>query len=330
MSRNSLAFFLFIFLLILNSCNHQELIYPQEEKLIQVRVLFDWNADPEASPKTMTVFFYRFGTNTKATHTYVFDFKGKDGGVAYLRPGNYAAICYNDDSDRLRCMGLDSFETFCLNLTTNRTGTDIFNSPANLGKSNEKITYSPDYLWVAKLARIEVEESADHNQTATQSICFSMQPVVHHYEFIIHHPVNLSTAHSITASISGMAGSIYPGKGMTGEETVSHIFSMKPSNNKGELTGHLLTFGHCGGKHFNVRSEREQEVPHILTIVAMLDNNRRWRYTRDVTGQIHNTTATDCVVELDTIILPPPNPPAGSGFQPNIDDWEGQQEPIGM
>lgn len=316
-----------ICILGLTGCKHKEFDYEPLKKRVPVKVEFDWSNDAAASPQIMTVYFYRINDKNKASSAYVFDFNGKEGGTVSLPEGNYAALCFNDDASCYSIVGHTAHHTFGLRLNDIRNASHIY-SPSATDIPEERLAYSPEPLWVASLPLITIQAPPASAQVATQVVRFTMLSVVHRYTFIIHNPINLSSSHSIIATISGMASTVHPGQEMTGSETVKHVFRMNATA-KGELTGSMLTFGHCGAKPLNTRGEDNAHTAHILTVSATLPDNTKWNYTCDVTNLIHNSSSADCVVELDTVVLPPPTPTTnGNGFQPDVGGWQGTQETL--
>lgn len=321
--RNSIAFYLLLLLTcILTGCNHREFLYEAPSRRIPVEVIFDWSIDPDANPSEMTVYFFRLDSNRVITY----DFKGKDGGSAILSPGIYAAICHNADSDRHGFVGSNAFDEFGLRLNDNRNASSFQSNLSYLRISDERIAHSPDYMWVGVITMFEIKAIDEIPDRSVQTVVFEMQSVVSHYTFHILNPINFNKSISVNATLSGMASTIHPGRGMTGQETVTHLFEMSPTPD-GNLFGEILTFGHCSGKVISSRSDDDSK-PHILSIFATMSDGQRWTSVHDVTEQIHGSSTQDCVIRLDSV--PFPKPTGGGGFNPTVGGWTGSQEIIGM
>lgn len=302
---------------LLGSCRHREFLWEEPSARVPVSVEFDWSSDSTASPASMTVLLFRQGVSTPL----IYDFKGHDGGRIMLMPGIYSAVCHNGDSDRHGYVGSESFENFGLRLNDNHNaGTRYGYSLAQIRSGDERIAHTPDSMWVAAIPSF--------NLAAGEGgiLRFEMQPVVIHYTFIIHNPVNFTKAISVSATLSGMSGTVHPGLGVTGDETVTHFFEMTPTEDGG-LYGEFLSFGHCGGRDLN---SRDDDIgTHILVIHATLNNGRKWSSTHDVTDRIHRyAPGVDCVVRLDSLVFPPPT--GSGGWSPSVGDWSGNQEEISM
>lgn len=307
---------------IVAGCNHREFRTESPSQRAAVEVEFDWSLDPDASPAEMTVYFFRAGANYSRPIAY--DLKGKNGGTVTLSPGVYAAICHNNDSDRHGFVGLNSFEEFGIHLNDNINTGGMQSGSSYLKTGDERIAHSPDYMWVGSIAVVEIKSPDATSGGKPQVVRFEMQPVVAHYTFHICNPENFNNSISVSATISGMAGTLHPGRGMTGEETVTHLFEMSPTPD-GNLFGEILTFGHCGGNSLRSRADNA----HILTIHATMADGKRWNSVHDVTDQIHNSPTTDCVIRLDSLSFPTSTGNEG-GFSPTVGDWTGTQEPVGM
>lgn len=311
-------------LLLAAACDHREFLYEEPAKRVPVVVEFDWSADPDAAPGGMTAYFFREGS--KASSPSAYDFKGRDGGTITLIPGIYRAVCHNNDSDRHGFTGYDSYDDFGIRLNDHRNaGTLNSNTAVHTANLDERIAHSPDSMWVAAIPFFEIETPASASPEII--IRFALQPVVNHYTFHIHNPVNFSNSLSVSATISGMAGTVHPAGSITGEEMVTHLFNMTPTSD-GNLFGEILTFGHCSGRPIGARAEDDADGTHILTIRATLADGQLWTSTHDVTQQIHQSETPDCVIRLDSISFPKPT--TGGGFSPNVGGWNGSHETVGM
>ncbi|MDE6278290.1 MAG: DUF5119 domain-containing protein [Muribaculaceae bacterium] len=310
-----------------SACNHREFLYDEPSGRATVEVMFDWSADPQASPRGMTVYFFRSGSKSRAPIAY--DFKGRNGGTVSLTPGVYSAICHNSDSDRHGFVDQDSYDDFGIRLNDHRNAGNLSNSSAVAPHSgDERIAHFPDSMWVASIPMFIIEAPAP-TDTHREIITFAMQPVVHHYTFLIHNPLNFNNSISVSASLSGMASTVHPGRSATGDETVTHLFNMTPTPDGG-LFGEILTFGHCGSGDINSRDggDDSPEKPHVLVVRASLSDGQNWTSSHDVTDQIHGSRVPDCVIRLDSIAFPKPT--GGSGFSPSVGGWIGSQENVGM
>lgn len=315
-------------MLLCDSCNHHEVIYEELSSPVYVDIRFDWSEDPEASPKGMTVYFYRVNTKS-STPAYIFDFKGSNGGQVKLRPGKYAALCYNNDSDAHGFIGVHAFEEFGLKLGTLRSGSGLSSRVFYVPESvDERVANEPDLMWVSALESVEIVSITETEDSQAQVVCFPMVAVTSHYKFIVHHPINFTKSTSVSASLSGLAGTVHPGRGLTGDETVTHVFDMA-LNAEGRLEGHLLTFGHCENVFIGTRRPKDN-FKHILSFYTLSGSATSHISSHDVTSQIHNSKERDCIIELDSLVFPEKGPSGGDGMSPTVGGWTGSQETVGL
>ncbi|MDE5749913.1 MAG: DUF5119 domain-containing protein [Duncaniella sp.] len=330
LTRSILCFGMFMVCLLLGGCRHRDLCHDHPHTRVQVIVEFDWAEDPGANPSEMTVHLFRTGSRSP----YVFDFKGREGGTIAIPAGTYAALCYNNDSDSHGFTGKDSHQDFGLRLGDLRSLGDMSSSPLRFpraqGAENERMANTPDSIWVGTVQVFEVDAPEPGVTTAVPQVMrFEMFRAVYMYTFIIHNTVNFNNSTTITASISGMSGTVHPGRRETGSETVTHAFGMKPTKDGG-LIGQMLTFGHCASNPIGSRRASDDIAEHLLVVNATLSDGSQWHTTHNVTDQIHGYSPTaDCVVHLDSLPLPKPNP-EGGGFGPTVGGWEGNTEVVGM
>lgn len=312
---------------VVTGCKNRDL-YPDDTYRVRVPVSveFDWSGSPEADPASMSVYFFREGSPSSLS----FEFSGKDGQRIMLDSGVYDIICYNSDSGAHDIVDTDSYYDFALRLNDARRAGMFAISPSSLPKVvDERISNTPDPMWAATLERVEIKapDSGESPSTmADQIICLAPQTIVNNYRFIIRHPQNFHSSMSVSASVTGMASKVHPGRGLTGDETVTHFFSMHPASG-GELHGNVIVFGHCSGKPIGVDRSDTDTVPHILTIYATMNDGKTWYSTHDVTDQIHFSVTPDCEVVVDSLELPKQS--GTGGFYPVIDGWKDIVIPIG-
>lgn len=263
----------------------------------------------------MSVFFFREGANNSIS----FEFAGREGRRITIRPGTYSVICYNSDSGAHGIINEDSFYDFGLHLhDVRRIGTQGLPPALFASENDERIANTPDEMWVDAVERIEISASPEGG---VNHIVLHPKPAHSYVHCIVHDPENATGAMSIFATLSGMAGTIHPGRGVTGEETVTHSFNMSMTSG-GKVEGRLNVFGHCSGNPYG----RADDVlcrgeKHILTLYCNGKDNELWYKSFDVTDQIHSQDGQENIlVELDHVDFPI-QPSGGGGFIPSVNDW---------
>lgn len=310
---------------MLAACNHREFLMEEPSGRVPVLVEIDWSEDPEAAPAGMSVIFFRDGV----TRPVSYNLSGRDGGRVLLHPGIYSVLCHNNDSDRHGFVGTDSYHEYGIRLNDNRNpGSHYGISPGMLRGAEERIAHSPDSMWIASVETFEVHAPLVAASKAEPDVLrLTMHPVVARYTFFIHNPVNFRRSMSVGATVSGMAGTVHPGRGATGDETVTHFFGMTPTDDGG-LFGEFLTFGHCGGREVSSRADDVPDGTHMLTVHAVMADGSLWNYTHDITDKIHGSGQRDCEVHIDSIAFPPSG--GGGGLSPTVGGWTGTKEEVGM
>ena len=101
------AAFLLMMAELLSSCEHKDLCYDHPHRQ-NVEVMFDWSADPDANPATMSLYLYP----EEGGDPIRYEFTDKNGGNISVAAGTYRAICVNSDKETHRILGKERFETF--------------------------------------------------------------------------------------------------------------------------------------------------------------------------------------------------------------------------
>lgn len=322
--------------LITTGCDHIELEDRPVSLRVPVRIEFDWTADPQAAPEEMTLYFYRISErgSTRNPLRYVYELRGCSGGTVMLPSGYYCAVCHNTDTDCHGLTGHENYDSFGIRLSDYMsTATSQYSRPIKVpGAEDERIATAADYIWIASLEGISVRQNPDPD-SEMMTLVFEMIPVTQHYKFVVRNPSNITPSTRLSASVSGMASTIHPARGVTGEETVTHSFVVE-ANDKGELEGHLLTFGHCGNRPIGTRADDADHEEGIHNLV--ITDGHGWSYTHDITRFIHEYEegpiipyVEDITVVLDTLTVPLP-PMQGGGMSPNVGGWTGEDEIITM
>lgn len=302
------------------SCEHKELCY-NHPHTVSVEVRFDWSADPDANPESMSLYLFPQGGGDPLRYEFV----GRNGGTITVLPDTYDAVCLNSDAEGMVYANTGRFETF--EVTTNTTelltsgltalGVRSESAPRAEGTEDERVALSPDTLWSGTLADIVLTQT-DGSDTLTlypdRSVC--------RYRVEIVDAENLKYVRGISASLSGMAGGVLPGAGTLSSEKVTVPFEAKVTvpdsgDDAGRelVCGELLVFGHCP----------DTDGEHVLTVYAVMSDGSKYAYTFDtdeVTGQIHSAAdPRNVLIRLEGLPLPHPIT-NGGGFQPEVDDWE--------
>lgn len=304
------------------SCEYKDLCYDHNHWAM-VRVAFDWTLSPTANPTAMTTLFYDQATAT--TEPIRYDYAGKEGGMARLRPGNYRSLAYNYDTETILYRDMESVGTLqaYTRWSSIEEGTQLTRSgmPRAAGADQEPVILEPDMLWGAFSHEWTLDTPND-----TVEVTMQPEPRVGEATITVHNVPNLQYTGQFGGAISGMSPGVMMASGQAVDGAVTQAFTCQVIDAT-TLQMHFRYFGHCPRRSEGI------EYPHLLTIYAILADGSKWYHTLDVTAQVHDSTKNPdnyhIYIELDG--LPVPKPIVnGSGFQPTIDGWQGEEIEVGM
>ena len=308
-------------LILLVSCKYKDLYYEQDD-WADVNVGFDWQQAPHMEPEGMTVLFYREQQGTVTPERY--DYTGKQGGKARLRPGEWKAVGYNYDTEAILYQGMESAATLeaYTRKSTISEGTRMptRDMPRAQTTEDQPVILEPDPLCGGASSTFPLIMGQGQNVTVT--------PQMRTKEVVINitNVPNLQYCTDFGGALSGLAPSVLMTSGILGEGCVTEAFAGRATDAT-TLEFRFRIFGHC--------PEGAQGIlnPHLLTIYIILADNSKWYYVVDVSNQMHGSghSSGDEEIDIDVDGLPVPKPIVnGSGFQPTIDTWQGVEIDVGM
>lgn len=307
--------------LCFTSCEYKDLCYDHSH-VTNLNITYNWNTCPEANPSGMSLYFYDLEA-VKDVERY--DLSGRDGGTVRLPIGSYELITYNNDTEANLYRYNDQLSTIecytrpsSLEEGTLMQGTSPM--PIAAEAEGQTVALQPDPLWCGISNPFEMKLSAD------QSITITPQSRVKHISLTITDVPNLKYSTQFGGAISGMAGGVVMATGQLTEDLVILPFQVI-SDGVSTLTAEFYTFGHCPHSDEGVYNE------HLLTIYVILSDGSMWYYTYDVSDLLNDTTlnpdSDDCHIELSGLPIPKPIV-NGSGFKPDVDDWENEDIEVDM
>lgn len=298
-----------------SSCRHKELCY-NHPHVMEVNVEFIWEKAPQATPKSMSVYF--FPENGK--EPLRFEFTDCTGGRIRLSAGTYHAICLNSDTRNNYVKNVSDFHSFCI---TTKDATALFGLssfgvktneiPKAKDTENERVVVSPEMTWSSCVTDIKITEQG-------QTVIFYPERRTSTYTVEIRNVQNLKWVNGLSGTISTMSAGYHPGACCLSEECVTIPFEAVMHRDEDMITGSFSSFGHCP----------TIVKPHYLTIYGILADGSRWYYDFDVTDQVHNAPDP---YEIHIVLeeLPFPKPVVnGGGFKPTVDDWNSIEIEIQM
>ncbi len=302
--------------LTLSSCHHKDLEYATP--VADVVVVFDWRDAPDADPSSMGLYLYN--TDDNSSLRYIFD--NKNGGPLHAPLGQYSALCINsDNTDWARVTDTDDIDGFEI-LTHDvsmLTGQSLqtYALPRAAGTETERMVATPGMLWGSRLDNIDL---IYHEGTTT--VTLYPEELICRYTVTVLDVENLEYARgaSIDATLSGMAQGYMLGLMRPSDTAVTMPFSLAAPKSGESLNASFLTFG--------VTPTRS--LSHILTIYVILADGTKWYYTFDVTDQVNEAPDPRHVdIIVRGISLPTPIS-GGSGFIPDVNDWQAVDVDLDM
>lgn len=295
--------------LLLGGCHHRELCYDHEH-WIDLRIEFDWSADPDADPETMVVWFFPEETGTDLIPRS-YEFGGRHGGLIRIPAGKYRAICFNGGTETLLERG-SSYEDF--HITTdfqdllepmNRSMTG---APRPEPGKDQDVKKAPETLWSDASGIFELVPSKQG-----QSVAFGPVESTSTISIHISGVENIAPSQAFSAAITGLSeswsvsGSAATGNGVTMPVAMSVTAP-------GMIDGEIKFFGHCA----------DTDIRHILTLYT----SDKYYYNFDVTDRLHNAPDPRHIrIDITGLRLPDPE---GTGMEPSISDWGGEHIDIDM
>lgn len=304
-------------ILLFSGCAHKELCYLHPH-LTRLRVVYDWQNSPDASPAGMRVFFYP--ESDPGTY-YYFDFSGTEGGYVEVPSGAYRVISYNNDTQTSQFGAINSFDAHhCFTREGNILEPIYGNGMGlpNRGDDAERVVICPDDLYLCQAMNVTVNETE-----ADQVITLYPRDVLCHYTYEVRNVRNIEHIHQISGAISGMA----PGLSLSDEilhtEPVTLPFAASTGLNRarengatGTVTGSFLTFGH----------HEDNAMPHRMSFYVVMKDGSKYQFTEgdklDVTDQVHSAPNRRRVhIIIDGLDIPDPISGDNGAFLPEIDNW---------
>ena len=297
-------------ILFLTGCSQRELCYDHSH-VSPVYVEFDWSQAPDATPKTMVVWFF----STTSDESYRFELT--DGGTESraqfdsrinVRPGTYYVLCHNGTTDNNYEEGrtFDGYRIVTHGNSVPAPMNRSENAPLPDGADSQPVRTQPSTVYAHTLdGAVTIEPAA----TTEKHIRFTPVEVTSLYDVIITGVENLTADTEASAVITGLAEGWHPGYSRpTGTEVVIP-FSL---NHCGSdcLRGSLVTFG----------DNAPHDVKHCLRVYT----SYKYYYDFDVTEAIHKAGDSKHIeINLNGIKLPVSGQ---GGMSPGVGGWEDAED----
>lgn len=297
------------------SCEHKELCYMHEhgEKLF---VKFDWNKCSDANPDGMRTMFYNVNGDSPLVENLI----GKYGGNVDVDKGQYKIIAFNNNTETILWRGENSIST----LETYTKETHIVNDevdkniPRHDLTKEQPIAKEPEMFWHS----LVVEHTYN---TENDTIVIAMQNAIRRVQIDIGTIKNAQYITSMKATMSGVLGSLFISNNTADTKDITIPFDVHLSSDKTRVIGSHNYFGCC-----NSLSDIDPNKIHILTIYFWSSGGNVVKYF-DVTKVIHDAPDPyNVYIKIDSEIDIPEGIGNGEGFNPDIGEWEDQNDDINI
>ena len=308
--RKVRTFWLFLFILMLSSCEHKEFHYVSS-RFYPLSVEFDWNrlTDHEKPEGMRVIFFPKVGTG----EPWIFDFPHGEGQQIELPCNDYQAICMNYDTDGILWENPDSYWEFTA-LTRNVKTPD-----------GEQASTTPSWMCGDARDGISLQGKTTDEQVIT------LRPVsrVSRYTYEVNGIRQIERIADVRASLSDMSASLLMAEDrLPGGASERLLFGGTVVGK--QVKGGFYTFG-CS------QERREQ---NIFKLYIKSSSGKTYVLEKDVSEQVHAVPVSGhrgdvhLIINFDFEVPDKEHDGSGednkdnTGFDVGVDDWADVNEDI--
>ena len=175
-----------------------------------------------------------------------------------------------------------------------------------VGLNTDPVISEPDHLIVASLADVFIPDHADIDETVV--IHADGQSSVETYSFLVRNVKGIEQVRSVQALITGQAGSKFQWDGHNPTTMFNLLTSAVADQTRKCFYGVYNTFGNIGGRVY------------LNFLVTTLTGDEQV-FPIDVTDRVDTV---DCVITVDSLIIPPMGETPYGGYNPTVTDWDGE------
>ncbi len=307
-------------IIFLPSCRHKDIDFENLPKQ-EVKVVFDWTKAPEANPASMALYLFYDPTESPDS-TLRYDFANKTGGTVKIPYGSFSGLAFNsDNTDWAHFRNSEDIETFEVYTrevaTLPSTGLKTRALPKARDAEEETMVETPGMIWNARNDGMSLRRGERE-----KVLTFYPEDLLCHYTVDILDVSNIASIEgsNTDATLSGMAGGYLQGRGEATDTKHTLPFVMTKDDSSHSLHGEFLTFG----------ESPKTKNPHKLGLYVIMNDGNKYFYTFDVANQIYDAPDPKHVhIVVKGLSLPEPVS-EGSGFIPDVDEWESVEIDIKM
>lgn len=302
------------------SCEYKQLCMDHNHGA-NVTLAFDWSRC-EHPQQRMSV---ECNTNDGLSRQR-YSFEDCNGGSVRLQEGTWTALGWNENSSLMLSYeagagrSAERYPIASCRTSSLTEGTQISTRtqmPMASQAEGQRVLLHPDPIWSGLSGECRVPQM--HRMTMEMH---KRSTTIH---ITINHVTNLRYSGEFGAALSSLSSGLRLENGRQQGEAVTMAIPLEKQGTS-TLTGTLECFGHSP----ETRNGAEHTIPHILTVYAMLGDGTKWYSSMDVTSQLHSA-GDEPEIYLEINGLPLPKPIVnGSGFMPEVGEWQEVNIEIGM
>ena len=302
---------------LLAGCIHKPLCFPKGE-LTPMQVRFDWSTADQPA-EAMRVFFY---SADGSTEPIVYDLPGQTGGTVELPEGTYQVAAYNTDTQNILYRPATTphgLPDLLLSTIPSAIAQKLNLSLYGLRTDSATIYETPDRICRAFLSTLKV---SPQEPAANRTVTLFPRECLYRLSYEVHGIQNLrsSISYPMLASLGNVSDGYLIRQGIYTDTPVQML--LPANNNSGTVVGSCSLFGVPQGS-----------LKHLFSLYIYTEQGMQVR-TFDVTDQIPPLSPQDHTVHIHIQIntdwsLPEPiGGGTGGGFDPEVEEWEDEEEDL--
>lgn len=274
-----------------------------------MRVTFDWSEiGVHVLPEGMRVAFYPL----EGGRPWVFDCpEGRDR-IVEMPEGKYRVLCYSNDTEDIIWSNSGEYDKFT-------AGTASAEAPDGI------LNYlTPD--WLCGDYGSDAIDLTDLPSGSETEVSFTPVPMVCTYTFEVNGIGGLQYISDIYGCLSDMSGALNMATDVLPEVLSDHLFFSGKADGE-QIHGGFYTFG--PGIH-----DPEHAEAHVFKLFLKSHKGNVYTLEADVTEQIHSVALeghlhnVHLVVDFVSEVPEEPIGGGGGGFEPDVDEWEDENQDI--
>lgn len=327
--------FLCLLLLLLASCNHQELCYdhPPHAHRYHIRVLADYRLEWEELytgtdwknnwPSHYLPYEGFLPVKPMGLRVVNSGFDGKsdihnlpaDGGTITLYDGENDLLFYNNDTEYILFSHEDNGATTRASTRSRTRATYRGSKYANEG---EETVNAPDMLFAN-----HIENYVPEKLVAPADVEVTLHPLVFTYKIRYEFESGLKYVSLVRGALTGMARSVLMNTGYTSSEPATILYDCEKTDFGARAVVKSFGVPDFPNDHYSTRSNNK----HSLNLEVMLRNGKQINFDFDITEQMKDQPHGGVIV-VKGIVIKEEDGIAGSGaFDVEVNDW-GEYEDI--